>query len=303
MVQFFQMISIQSVLFLYLLTGYACFKWKLFDEVSQKKFTDFLIYLALPATVIRSFDIELTSDILAEGVLALAIATGACVLSVILCKVAFTWCKDEDQVKVMKYGTMVSNSGFAGLPVIQEIYGAYGVYLTSLYIIPTRILMWSAGIGLFTSTSRKEQMKSVLCNPGIIAVEIGFVMMGFGLHLPDQLDAALAGFGGCATPLAFFIVGMILAQVDCRTLFSIPVVFVSVIRLFVIPLTLLVVLRWIGVDPMIISIAVILSGMPVGSTTPILALKYGLDPSFAARCVFVSTTSSLVTVPILTLFL
>ena len=45
------------------------------------------------------------------------------------------------------------------------------------------------------------------------------------------------------------------------------------------------------------------TGMPIGSTTAILAQKYGADAQFASKCVFISTLTSLVTVPILTLFL
>ena len=39
------------------------------------------------------------------------------------------------------------------------------------------------------------------------------------------------------------------------------------------------------------------------ATTAILAQKYGADAQFASKCVFISTLTSLVTVPILTLFL
>ena len=50
-------------------------------------------------------------------------------------------------------------------------------------------------------------------------------------------------------------------------------------------------------------VSVVLTGMPIGSTTAILAQKYGADAQFASKCVFISTLTSLVTVPILTLFL
>ena len=49
--------------------------------------------------------------------------------------------------------------------------------------------------------------------------------------------------------------------------------------------------------------SVVITGMPIGSTTAILAQKYGADAQFASKCVFISTLTSLVTVPILTLFL
>jgi len=43
--------------------------------------------------------------------------------------------------------------------------------------------------------------------------------------------------------------------------------------------------------------------MPAGSTTAILASKYDGDAAFASRMVFVSTLASIVTLPVLCLFL
>ena len=42
---------------------------------------------------------------------------------------------------IMEYGTLITNSGFAGLPVVSGAYGSEGLFLGSLFIIPTRVLM------------------------------------------------------------------------------------------------------------------------------------------------------------------
>lgn len=44
---------------------------------------------------------------------------------------------------------------------------------------------------------------------------------------------------------------------------------------------------------------VVLSGMPAGSTTAILAEKYGGDAEYASKCIFLSTLLSLATIPLL----
>ena len=61
--------------------------------------------------------------------------------------------------------------------------------------------------------------------------------------------------------------------------------------------------RIVPIYPLTAGVSVVLTGMPIGSTTAILAQKYGADAQFASKCVFISTLTSLVTVPILTLFL
>ena len=51
-------------------------------------------------------------------------------------------------------------------------------------------------------------------------------------------------------------------------------------------------------DALVTGIIVILSAMPAGSTTAMLAQKYDQDPEFASKMVFLSTLASLVTLPL-----
>ena len=79
---------------------------------------------------------------------------------------------------VLQYATVCSNAGFLGNPVAEGLYGSIGLLYASVYLIPQRIVMWSAGISYFTeSPSRKEVVKKVLTHPCIVAVEIGIVLM------------------------------------------------------------------------------------------------------------------------------
>jgi predicted permease len=93
------------------------------------------------------------------------------------------------------------------------------------------------------------------------------------------------------------LIGMMMADVDFRTLVSPMVLAVTAIRLFLLPgITYLCCLLF-HVDPLLTGVSVLLVGMPCGSTTPILASKYGGDYVFASKCVFFSTLMSLFSVP------
>lgn len=97
--------------------------------------------------------------------------------------------------------------------------------------------------------------------------------------------------------------GAILADVPPKTVFDPKCFYLVAVRQLLLPAVCLVALRLLGVDPLTAGVSVVLTGMPIGSTTAILAQKYGADAQFASKCVFISTLTSLVTVPILTLFL
>lgn len=302
MEHFLKMVNVQSVLFVYMLIGMFCRRTQLFDDVTRSKLTDFVIKITLPCMVFQSFHMEFSMDSLKQGGTVLLIATAMAAVALVVGKVLFRKF-DPRERSILEYGTLVTNSGFAGLPVVSGAYGPEGLFLGSLFIIPTRILMWSAGISLFTGSGSKDAVKKVMLNPAIIAVELGLIRMFFQIPLPGFLDTALDNLGACTSPLAMALVGAILADVPLRDVAEWKAFYLSAVRQLALPLICLIALRLLQVDALTMGVSVVLSGMPIGSTTAILAQKYGADAQFASKCVFISTLTSLVTVPILTLFL
>ncbi len=295
------MAEIQSVLFLYMLIGWICRKTDLVKAAAQPSFTNFLLYVSIPCMVFQSFDMEFTMETLYRGASVLTIATISALVSLVFGRYAYNWCNPREKC-IMKYGTLVSNSGFAGLPVIQDAYGQDGLFLGSLFIIPNRIMMWSAGISLFTDAPLKQRIKNVMLNPGIIAVELGVLRMLFQPAILQQLNKALSALGAMSTPLGMVIIGMILSGVSPRTVLDKKAFILVAVRQFLFPLGTLAILRLLGTDLLTLQISVVLTGMPVGSSTAFLADKYGADAVFASKCVFISTLTSLITIPILTIF-
>ena len=72
--------------------------------------------------------------------------------------------------------------------------------------------------------------------------------------------------------------------------------------IFIIPNRIFM-MRLLNADPIMTGCAVILTAMPAGSTTALLAEKYGSDPVYASKCLLTNTLFSLITIPIMTLFI
>ena len=299
---FFNMVDVQTVLFIYLAVGFFCRKRGIFTDEARDKLTDFVVLVTLPCMIFESFNMAFSLEALKQGATAVVIAAGMACVALLLGKVLYNRFPYEEK-SILQYGTLVSNSGFAGLPVVSGAYGDEGLFLGSLFIIPTRILMWSAGISLFTQADPKNAFKKVMTNPGIIAVEIGLVRMFLQLPLPHFVDTAVDNLGACTSPMAMALVGAILADVPLKTVIDLRGFYLVAVRQLLLPGLCLAILTLLGVDPLTVGVSVALTGMPIGSTTAILAQKYGANAQFASKCVFLSTLTSLVTVPILTLFL
>ena len=56
---------------------------------------------------------------------------------------------------MLAYGIICSNSSFIGIPVIESLYNSLGVMYTSIFQMPIRFTMWSAGLSLFTVVDKK----------------------------------------------------------------------------------------------------------------------------------------------------
>lgn len=300
---FLKMLETQSILFVYMAVGYYCRKVNIFSDEMRARLTDFTVMITLPCMVFKSFLMEFSMDALIQGGVALLIASVMAVVALIAGNLLYNRFVPREKC-IMQYGTLVTNSGFAGLPIVDGAFGDEGLFLGSLFIIPTRILMWSAGISLFTTGgTRWERTKKVLTNPSIIAVGLGLVWMVFQLPLPGFLRSAVGNLGNCTSPLAMALVGAILADVPLRGIWEPKALYLAAVRQAVLPVILLVTLKGLALDPLTVGVSVTLSGMPIGSTTAILAQKYGADAEFGSKCVFISTVTSLITVPVLTLFL
>ena len=47
------------------------------------------------------------------------------------------------------YGTVCTNAAFLGNAITEGIFGAEGLMLTSIFLIPQRMAMWSVGVSYF----------------------------------------------------------------------------------------------------------------------------------------------------------
>ena len=290
-------IQLQLQIFLLVAIGYLLSKLGMLVLVTRKQLTDLVIYVILPCNIVESFQVDLTHDLLISAGIVLVLGFAAQGLYALLNLFLYRQSSAAWQIN-LKYGTICSNAGFMGLPLSLAIFGPTGLMYASVALLPIRLFMWSAGLSLYTSTTKKQVLKTLATHPCIIAVFVGFALMLSGLQLPAFLNDTIDSLGNCCTALSMVVIGAILSDVDPRTVLEPAVLYYVVIRLIAIPAVLFGVLWLLKVDALVTGIIVILSAMPAGSTTAMLAQKYDQDPEFASKMVFLSTLASLITLPL-----
>ncbi|MCH5339717.1 MAG: AEC family transporter [Acetatifactor sp.] len=293
-----ELVALQLRMFLVMLIGLLFRKKDLISGEGKKNLTDLVIYLILPCNIVRSFMIEFDENTLKNFGVVFLVSVLIQVVCAVFAKLFYNHMAPEHK-KVLQYATVASNAGFLGNPVAEGVFGGMGLALASIYLIPQRIIMWSAGVSYFTeSADKKGVLKRVVTHPCIIAVAVGLVFMLGQIQLPSFLDSALKDVGNCNTAMSMLVIGTILADVKPKDMLDKSLFLFSGLRLLLIPLLVYGGCLLLQIDSLVTGVSVLLAAMPAASTTAILAAKYDGDAPYASKCVVITTVLSLLTTPV-----
>lgn len=289
------LLALQGQFFMLLILG-VIFRRRISNDAFQKGLTDLLVDLVLPCNILISFQMELTEEILTRGAAILAISTGIQLGSWGLAVLLYRKCTPKKRA-VLQYGTICSNAGFLGLPIAEGLFASDGIFLTSIFLIPQRIFMWTVGVSFFTKDARIHPMR-IIKNPCILAVLAGSVMLFAQIKLPVVLFDTIQCVSRCCTGLSMLLIGMMIADIRWKH-FSDPYIwYYSAVRLLLIPCLTSLICGLFHAELLAANVSLILVSMPAAGTTVVLAAKYHADVEFSAGCVAVSTILSAIVLPL-----
>ena len=297
------MYNTQGMLFLVMLLGLLLRKIHMITEEGEKLLTDLVLFVTLPCSILKSFQIELTRELLETCGKIFLITVLVLLISFLVGKTAFHFLPARER-RIMEYASVVSNAGILGNPVAEGIFGSLGLMYASIYAVPVRLYMWSFGLMCFTKVpDRKTFLKKTCTHPCIIAAVLGFLLLFLPVKIPEMLSITIQNVAGANTFLSMALVGTILAAVPLGSIADKKAFYYSAVRLILLPFFALLLCRAAGCDGTAQGVVVTLTGMPAGSTTAVLAKKYGCDEVLATKCVVLSTVFSMISIPIWCLLL
>lgn len=291
------MLNMQMIMFLLVIIGFVIRKRGIIGGEARKDLVDFCLFVTLPFNILNSFLGEWSWSMLASCITILLLSTGYNAISVLISFLLYKKAEDKKQ-KTLRYGTIVSNGGFLGNPVLEGIYGTSGALYASIFMFPVRVVMWSVGISVFLKGRQKNVIKKILTNPCIVVMFIGVAIMGSGIVLPKFMLNTIQGISNCNMPLSMMIIGMFLAEIQPKGLIDKTMIFYTAIRLIIIPAVIFGITMLLPIDAMLRGVTVIIAGMPAPITTALLSAKYGGDERYATGMIFLSTIMSLITLPL-----
>ena len=290
-----------QVIIMFLLAGVGAvlFRTKKLSVEGNKSIGNILIYLSLPAVIIQSFLVERTP----QRTLGLAISAVGALLSLLLSITISRIFFKKDSVA--QFAASFSNPGFFGIPIITACLGNDCVFYIAAYIALLNLFQWSYGVSILTGNQDRFPWNKLLKAPFLIAIILGLLLYFTQLQLPHILTNSISLLAGLNTPLAMFVVGVYLAQINWRSCIRrIALLRISVVKLLIVPAVTLMLLLCLPHAFADLKFGLLIAAAcPSGSNIVVYAQLHNCDAQYASETVVVTTLLSILTIPLFSHFL
>ncbi len=295
------LLSRMGVLFAFLAVGMLCAKLGWLDEHGGKSLNKLVLNVFAPCIVLASvLSTELeyaVGDIMT--LLWQAAALNALLLAFGLLCAFVLFRRDPDRSQFAMF-TAFGNTVFMGFPVVASVLGNDAIFLASMCSIPFNLFVYSVGVLLAGGKGSLKQFLHRLLNPPFLANFVGLALFLLPVRAPEPVIEVFDSLGGMVVPLSMMLIGMSLARLSLRAIFSDWRVYVlAACKLLLAPAMIFFVMRLFVRDTLFLNLFVILAAMPCASVLPILCGEYGGNEALASKCVFVTTLLSLATLPLM----
>lgn len=285
-------------MFLYIIIGFILYRAKLVDKKGTGSISNLLIYICLPCVIFNSLNVERSPENIRIVLYSLLAGLIATVLTVVISLVLYR------KKPIDCFSAAFSNSAFLGIPLITSVLGSgAAIYITGFLLIQG-FAQWAFYAIFLHPPGEKPNLRALFTGPITIAVLLGFLLFFTGLRLPGLVGETVEHLAACNSPVATILLGTYVGKTKLSQIFTSPRLYgVSAVRLLVIPLLTALALCVIPASLTDLRTAMLISaGGPVAVVTAAYSQKAGLDYTYAARIICLTTILSLVTLPLTVIF-
>lgn len=213
----------------------------------------------------------------------------------------------REERNIYQLMTVFSNVGFMGIPIITSIYGKESMIYITFYILGYNVLLYTLGVWLFQSERKGISLRGLLknmLNPGVVASILGILLFLWNPPVPQSAKSLCSYMGTATVPLSMILIGFSLADTNWRALFgNVRMLLFVAVKMLAIPIGAALCLKYLAFSSVIEGIFVLQLAMPVGSILALMAVENGRDGEICTNGIVLSTLASVVTVPIVCMFL
>lgn len=218
-------IMLKNVIIFVLLAvpGYLLVKGKLVGGKESGILSKLLTYVGMPFMILSStlnleFTPEFTRSILITSVFGILF-----VLAMFFGTAFLVHDNDIKRRGMLRFCMIFANNGFIGIPLGRAVFGEDSpvmAYLIVLNII-NNVLMFTLGAYLISGDKKTINVKKALLNPVLLAFIAGIVLKLLSVEKAvPEIQTYASYFSGVVTPVSMLVLGIKLAEVPLKKLFT-----------------------------------------------------------------------------------
>ncbi len=290
---------------LYIIPGFICCKTKIAKAEHLPTLSAILVYVCSPCMVVASFmEIERSWHMIGQILLFFVVSLGIQTVLTFVLYALFRKKFDNVKYRMLTVSFGLGNAGFFGIPIIKALLPGHPevACFACVYIVGMNMLTFTIGAYCLTGDKKRMTLKKAFLNPPFISLLVALVLyaVNFADIMPELLGGALDLLNRTTTPLCMIILGIRLASVSFKKLFTrIYVYIICACKLLIFPFACLAIVYYLPLSPVFKAAMFILGGTPCAAVMLNIAEMYDGETELAANCVLLSTLLCVFTIPVL----
>ena len=280
---------------------------KRIDFLSEKDIdplNKIVMYILLPCMIFHAIyaaDLSLISKL---GVLPFVILASSFVTGIVSFFILKMLKLDDITLWSVLVTVMIANTAFMGYPVTLGIFGQEGFLRAIFCDIATLciFLMLSFALIMKFGGTVRTAVRKIAFFPALWAVILGLVFNFLNIPIGPVIDNTVNYLGQGAIPIIMIALGLSIDFSAIKRSKSM-IAFTSIMKLAFFPAVAFLIASQIGLVDLQYKISIVEAAMPSGMMSLLLSITYRLDFELTSDCILINTVISLITLPVIIMFL
>lgn len=307
------------IIFILIGIGIILYRRKILSEEGSKQISGLIINVTNPALLICSALEDGPKASLRD--LGIAFAAFAAIFAILI-GVGFLLPYILRVPKKLHYAyqmlTVFGNVGFIGIPLASAVLGSESLIFVSIFNLLFNLLIYTFGISLLQRAAARQTKEGAelpadqinsnrlkkLINAGTISAAVTIIVYLGNFQVPVILSSALSYTGRATTLLSMLVLGVSVAQIAPKDIFSHPKLYgFTLLRQILVPIGCMLLMRGILDNKLILNTMLLMVAVPAANMPLMLAKQMDMETESISQGIILTTVLSLLTVPLACLLL
>lgn len=297
-----------AVLLLAAVPGYIMMKRRMLDEACISGFSKILLFVCQPCLAVYTFTSSTLSKEKLIDVGIFALLTAAIFLVVLGGAYIVLHRRYREPIyRIITIATTFANCAFFAIPIIEALLPKISeelIIFTTAFAVVMNVIGWTLGAAIISGDTRYISLKKIFLNPAMLGTLVALLIFVCRIPIEGDLRNMIVTAARMSTPISMIIMGMRLATMELRGLFTDLRVYLTVaVKQIVMPLIAFGLVYFLPISSDVKQTFFIICACPVASVVLNFAEIVGEGQREAAKMLLLGTLLSIVTLPPMMLLL